>query len=309
MAWGVVSLLGGAALLAAMLTFDVREIGWSYLNDSGQVIPGTSNVLGVAGLYGAGILYWALGGMAWMLVILLEWWGLYRLLHRGSLPRSVVYGGLFLLLFGCLFLTAGHVPGDAWVARHQIQGAGGLAGHLLGTGLLLPLTGTSAVLVLSGLGYLLALVYAAGMHPRPLFRAMLREWRAWRMNRKEKRMARQSAQLAREAARVRASMEDAALSAPRPAGKGRASSPRLQRTGDDLEGLYNEVAAASPARSADPAPAPRAPRTQGHLPLTPRPRITVAKPGGNQARSQGAAFLQTVHAAYGGIPGLRASSV
>lgn len=178
MAWGVVSLLGGAALLAAMLTFDVREIGWSYLNDSGQVIPGTSNVLGVAGLYGAGILYWALGGMAWMLVILLEWWGLYRLLHRGSLPRSVVYGGLFLLLFGCLFLTAGHVPGDAWVARHQIQGAGGLAGHLLGTGLLLPLTGTSAVLVLSGLGYLLALVYAAGMHPRPLFRAMLREWRA-----------------------------------------------------------------------------------------------------------------------------------
>ncbi|WP_423231859.1 DNA translocase FtsK 4TM domain-containing protein [Akkermansia sp. JRP_AM1] len=278
MAWGVVSLLGGAALLAAMLTFDVREIGWSYLNDSGQVIPGTSNVLGVAGLYGAGILYWALGGMAWMLVILLEWWGLYRLLHRGSLPRSVVYGGLFLLLFGCLFLTAGHVPGDAWVARHQIQGAGGLAGHLLGTGLLLPLTGTSAVLVLSGLGYLLALVYAAGMHPRPLFRAMLREWRAWRMNRKEKRMARQSAQLAREAARVRASMEDAALSAPRPAGKGRASSPRLQRTGDDLEGLYNEVAAASPARSADPAPAPRAPRTQGHLPLTPRPRITVAKP-------------------------------
>ena len=87
---GVVSLLGGAALLASMLTFDVREIGWSYLNDSGQVIPGTSNVLGVAGLYGAGILYWALGGMAWMLVILLEWWGLYRLLHRGSLPRSVV---------------------------------------------------------------------------------------------------------------------------------------------------------------------------------------------------------------------------
>ena len=109
MAWGVVSLLGGAALLAAMLTFDVREIGWSYLNDSGQVIPGTSNVLGVAGLYGAGILYWALGGMAWMLVILLEWWGLYRLLHRGSLPRSVVYGGLFLLLFGCyLKLNAFH---------------------------------------------------------------------------------------------------------------------------------------------------------------------------------------------------------
>ena len=141
--------------------------------------------------------------MAWMLVILLEWWGLYRLLHHGRLPRSVVYGGLFLLLFGCLFLTAGHVPGNEWVARHQIQGAGGLAGHLLGTGLFLPLAGRSAVLAFSGLGYLLALVYAVGMRPRPFCRAMLREWRAWRMNRKEKRLARQTALLAREAARVR----------------------------------------------------------------------------------------------------------
>lgn len=132
MAWGAVSLLGGVALLAAMLTFDVREIGWSYLNGSGLVIPGTSNVLGTAGLYGAGIFYWMLGGMAWMLVILLEWWGLYRLLHHGRLPRSVVYGGLFLLLFGCLFLTAGHVPGNEWVARHQIQGAGGAGGPFAG---------------------------------------------------------------------------------------------------------------------------------------------------------------------------------
>lgn len=277
MVWGVVSLLGGAALLAAMLTFDVREIGWSYLNKSGHVVPGTSNVLGLAGLYAAGILYWVLGGMAWMLVILLEWWGFYRLAHRGRLPRGVVYGGLFLLLCGCLFLTAGHVPGAEWVARHQVQGSGGLAGHLLGTLLLLPLAGASAVLVLSGLGYLVALVYAAGMHPRPLFRAVLREWRAWRMNRKEKKMKRRSDQLAREAARVRASMEDAALSAPRPDRKSRASSsPRLQRTGDDLEGLYSEVTAAPPVK---PAAAPaRATRTQGRLPLTPKPRITVAEP-------------------------------
>lgn len=277
MVWGVVSLLGGAALLAAMLTFDVREIGWNYLNKSGHVVPGTSNVLGLPGLYAAGILYWVLGGMAWMLVILLEWWGFYRLAHRGRLPRGVVYGGLFLLLCGCLFLTAGHVPGAEWVARHQVQGSGGLAGHLLGTLLLLPLAGASAVLGLSGLGYLAALVYAAGMHPRPLFRAVLREWRAWRMNRKEKKMKRRSDQLAREAARVRASMEDAALSAPRPDRKSRASSsPRLQRTGDDLEGLYSEVTAAPPVK---PAAAPaRATRTQGRLPLTPKPRITVAEP-------------------------------
>lgn len=283
MAWGTASLLGGAALLAAMLTFDVQEIGWRYLNGSGQVIPGSSNVLGVVGLYGAGICYWVLGGMAWVLAVLLEWWGFYRLTHHGKLPRCVVYGGLFLLLCGCLFLTAGHVPGGAWVARHQILGAGGLVGHLLGTGFFLPLAGTSAVLALSGFGYLLALVYAAGMRPRPLFRAMLREWRVWRMDRKEKRMARQSAHLAREAARVRASMEEAALSAPRTAGKSRASSSRLRRTGDDLEGLYHEVAAASAPKPAEPAPASSSSASggapaQGRLPLTPCPRITMAQP-------------------------------
>lgn len=280
MAWGVVCLLGGAALLAAMLTFDVREIGWSYLNGSGVVTPGTVNVLNVAGLYGAGIAYWTLGGMAWMLVILLEWWGFYRLTHHGRLSRGVVYGGIFLILCGCLFLTAGHVPGAEWVARRQIHGAGGLIGNLLGSRLLLPLAGTPAVLALSGAGYLLALVYAAGLHPRSLFRAVLREFRAWRISRREKKMARRAARLDREAARVRASMEDAALSAPSPAGKSRLSSSRLRRTGDDLDGLYSEVASSSPARVADAVSSTRtrSPRTQGHLPLTTTPKITVAKP-------------------------------
>lgn len=72
------------------------------------------------------------------------------------------------------------------------------------------------------------------------------------MNRKEKKMERRSSQLAREVARVRASMEDAALSSPSPARRSRESSSRLHRTGDDLEGLYNEVAAAPSVRT--PAP-------------------------------------------------------
>ena len=63
MAWGAVSVLAGAALLASMVTFDVREIGWNYLNKSGEVMEGTTNLLNVVGLYGAGIVYWVLGGI------------------------------------------------------------------------------------------------------------------------------------------------------------------------------------------------------------------------------------------------------
>lgn len=163
MAWGVVSVLAGAALLASMLTFDVREISWNYLNKSGEVMEGTTNLLNVVGLYGAGIVYWVLGGMAWMLVILLAWWGCYRFTHRGQLTRGVIYGGVFLLVSGCLFLTAGHVTGAEWVERHQVLGAGGLVGNLLGTNLLIPLAGVSVILAVSGLGYIIALIYAAGL--------------------------------------------------------------------------------------------------------------------------------------------------
>lgn len=122
-------------------------------------------------------------------------------------------------------------------------------------------------------------------------------------------MARQSAQLAREAARVRASMEDAALSAPRPAGKGRHPLPACSAPGTTWKGLYNEVAAASPARSADPAPAPRAPRTQGHLPLTPRPRITVAKPAEIKPAPREQPFSKLSTPPTEEFLGLRASSV
>lgn len=127
MAWGAVSVLAGAALLASMVTFDVREIGWNYLNKSGEVMEGTTNLLNVVGLYGAGIVYWVLGGMAWMLVILLAWWGCYRFTHRGRLTRGVIYGGVFLLVSGCLFLTARPCYGAEGVERHQVLGAGRLS--------------------------------------------------------------------------------------------------------------------------------------------------------------------------------------
>ncbi len=274
MTWGAVSLLLGMALLTAMLTFDVKEIGWKYLNGSGELIQGTSNLLGVVGLYMAGIVYRVLGGMAWILVLLLVWWGLYRLRHHGELSKAVGYGSLFLLLSGCLFLTSGHVPNDAWAMAHQLPCSGGLIGHLLGAELLIPLIGNTSILLLSGFGYMLALIYALGLHPKPLFKAFLRELRNWRAVRKEKKLEQRSARLSKENARVRESMEEAAFSAPRPLSKNRERSGRLPRTGDDLEGLYQEVA----ATSASSPPKTKQVPEQKDLNLTPRPRITVAKP-------------------------------
>lgn len=172
-----------------------------------------------------------------------------------------------------------HVPGNEWVARHQIQGAGGLAGHLLGTGLFLPLAGRSAVLAFSGLGYLLALVYAAGMRPRPFCRAH----------------AAGMACLAYEQEGKKTGATDRSAcqgSCPREGQHGRCrfvrSQGRLERAGlpfpvCSAPGTIWKVCIMKRRRLLRPSrrilvPPPSAPRTQGRLPLAPRPRITVAEP-------------------------------
>ena len=85
------------------------------------------------------------------------------------------------------------------------------------------------------------------------------------------------------------------LSAPRPVRKGRASVPRLQRTGDDLESLYHEAAAVAPSKPEDSVPPPSAPRTQGPPSLAPRPRITVAEPAEMKPAPKEQPFFQIVH--------------
>lgn len=278
--WGIVSVLCGCLLLAAMLTFDVKEIGWGYLNKSGEVAAGTSNVLGVTGLYAAGMAYWFLGGMAWLLILVLEWWGIYRFAHRGVLPNSVSYGGAFLLLCGCLFLSSSHLIDPAWVVQHQIPGSAGLVGNLLGAHLFIPLIGASAVLALSGTGYLFALIYTVGLYPMPVFRAMIREFRIWRVNRRARRRERKDALLAKESARMRASIEDLPLTTPSSFKRGASVTPsRLHRTGDDLEGLYNEVSASSKTATSFSPAGKKASKSgsQGQLSLPPSPKITVAE--------------------------------
>ena len=54
MIWGGVTIMLGVALAVAMWSFNVKEIGWDYLNKSGEVIEGTTNLLGHFGLYYAG---------------------------------------------------------------------------------------------------------------------------------------------------------------------------------------------------------------------------------------------------------------
>ncbi len=275
MTWGVVSVLAGCALMASLWSFNVQEIGWDFLN-SGPESATCSNYLGSFGLYVAGILYWFFGGMAWALACMLMWWGAYRLAHRGEFESSVNYGSWGMITCGCILMAASHLPTDGWVAAHQLKSAGGLVGHVLATEFLTPLIGASFLIILAGGGYIVAMIYAAGLRWKPFIYASFREWKAWRVHRREHKLQRQSERLAERNARVRESMANAALAAPRSraehdsASKGNAaastasarpsrslthsgvssSSVGLPRTGDDLEGLYSEVEAAKAAEKA-----------------------------------------------------------
>ncbi len=272
MTWGVVSVVVGCALMAALWSYNVQEIGWTFINDSGTVLAGCSNYLGVFGLYAAAMSYGVFGAMAWGLAVLTVWWGVYRLTHKGELEASVCYAGWALMLLGCVLMTSGQVPSEGWAQGHLLLGAGGLTGHLLAAKMLVPLLTAPVVIALAGIGYIICLVYAVGLSWMPLMRGMVRDWKAWRKARHEKKLLRRNERLAEESARVRESMENAANSRPRGAKDLRSRpsadipsrsgvntgadsrAPRssrsattggvdagLPRTGDDLEGLYSEV--------------------------------------------------------------------
>ncbi len=284
MTWGVVSVLAGCALMAALWSFNVQEIGWDFLN-SGPELATCSNYLGSFGLYVAGILYWFFGGMAWGLACMLMWWGAYRLAHRGEFENAVNYGGWGMIVGACILMAASHLPTDAWVAAHQLKSAGGLVGYLLASEFLEPLLGASFLIILAGVGYIVAMIYAAGLKWKPFIYASFREWKAWRAHRRERKLQGQTKRLAERNARVHESMAGATLTAPRsrvahdsaskgsdvvrerrassaePASTGASSrssrslshsgvsssSAGLPRTGDDLEGLYSEVEAVKAA--------------------------------------------------------------
>lgn len=242
--WGVLLLGVGLCLFLCLFSYNAREVGWSALNKSGVILEGTTNYQGVVGLYIAALTYWLLGAGAWVLIVLIYWLGIYRLANQGRLPDRILYWGLGGVVAACVLLGTQLWFGQQWAEQNSLYGPGGALGHLLGPVSLQKLLTTGGLIALCGLVYMIALIYVCGSRPKPFFKGVMREWRAWRDRR---RAGKGRSVLASEPPRERPRFNDRfgkpkvpaeeAESASKFKAPKREPSPRKKRTGDSLSEL------------------------------------------------------------------------
>ncbi len=179
----------GLTLIVCLYSFRLDEVGWEFLNDTGIVVPLCTNVLGVFGLYLAGLVYWFLGAGAWFLAILLEWIGFYRILRGSERLKFMWYAGTIAVTCACIFISVQPWAGRAWSELHSAYGAGGAWGYLLGVKLLRNLLGTAGTLSLAFVLYVLAFIYAVSLTPKAIWKGLAAEYAAYRTRRRSKREA------------------------------------------------------------------------------------------------------------------------
>ncbi len=194
---GALLVLLAAALFASLLSYDVHEVGWSFLNphDAGAASARPcTNWLGVPGLYLAGLLFAAFGAVAYYLLLLLALEGVAML---GSLPGSRVRPVVALLLMLiCACAVADIQPWvlQKWAASLGVKGAGGALGYLDGSCVAEALLGRTWSLVLLIALHGGALIYFGRTTPRCVWQeswALLcgagRGMRGWWQRRREAR--------------------------------------------------------------------------------------------------------------------------
>ena len=187
--WGCIPMACGLLLIVCLSSFRLEEISWDFLNETGIVVDLNTNVLGVFGLYLAGLLYWCFGIGTWFLAVLLEWIGFYRILRGGDRIKFMWYAGGVAVTCACIFIAVQPWAGRAWAETHAVYGPGGAWGYLLGVKCLRNLMGTGGTLALSFVVYSLAFIYAVALTPKAIWKGLAAEYVAFRKRRRSKREA------------------------------------------------------------------------------------------------------------------------
>ncbi len=166
---GVLLLLAAIALCASLASYNVHETGWAFLNphDAAEAAARPcTNVLGVPGLYLSGLLFAAMGAVAWYFLFLLTIEGIVSICS----PESKRLGPLIalLLMLACALAVADIQPWllQGWAQELGLKGAGGALGYLYGSCVLEALMGRTWSLVLLIAVHGGALIYFGRTTPR-----------------------------------------------------------------------------------------------------------------------------------------------
>ncbi len=166
---GAVLLLVALALTVSLVTYNVHEMGWAFLNphDAAAAAPRPcTNLLGIPGLYMAGLLFAAFGAGAYYLLFLLATEGCVSLVAPGG--RHLGPALALLLMFACALAVLDIQPWllQGWATGLGLRGAGGALGYLYGTCVLEALLGRTWSLVLLIAVHGGALIYFGRTTPR-----------------------------------------------------------------------------------------------------------------------------------------------
>ncbi len=167
---GASLLLASIVLAACLASYNVHEMGWGFLNPHDPAAAAAApctNLLGVPGLYVAGLLFAAMGAAAYYLLFLLAIEGIASI-GSPTEGRRLWPVLALLLMFACACAVADIQPWllRQWAAELGLRGPGGALGYLYGSCVLKALMGITWSLVLLIVVHGGALIYFGRTTPR-----------------------------------------------------------------------------------------------------------------------------------------------
>ncbi len=164
---GVVSLC--VLMVLSLLTYDINEMGWSVLNQEGHEAATNApctNLLGVVGLYLAGLSYAVLGAASIYSYILIAIIGVDMVIFplRARTGRWVSL--IIMIISTCAFLDLQPWIWKEWAQTTQLYGVGGLLGYFDGTCVLAKLVEIRWALILTLLAHAISFIYFVRETPK-----------------------------------------------------------------------------------------------------------------------------------------------
>lgn len=193
---GVGVVLGSLLLTAMLCTYHVNEMGWSFLNPTGAAaaseVPCT-NVLGVIGMYLAGLIYALLGAAALYAAVLLMIIGIAMIMYPFQRRVGQWVSLIVMIISACAVLSIQPWILTEWATENCICTPGGKLGYLDGVCLVEAFAGRYYGITLLLLIHALAVIYFARLTPQDVCRATQKDliamYRRWREKRRLKKEA------------------------------------------------------------------------------------------------------------------------
>ncbi len=191
-ALGVLLLGLGVLLLLALVSYDPADVpSWAFFSSITPPNPRPGNFIGIAGVLGAGLLYFLFGAAAYLIAVLFLGFGAAKLFFsRFRLKGRIGWSFLFILCGASLLhLQPWFLQG--WDSAFKIQGPGGWFGYTVGGRAFTQVLGTVGSAIVLVVLYLASLILLTGFHPIRFVKlciAGVRNWFAERAQRKRDRL-------------------------------------------------------------------------------------------------------------------------